>query len=107
MARPATLLRELEGSPLSAPDFPRRPRFTHTERAANPEAALQQSLAVGVTAIRRLAEAKALRDLVWKLGDAKFAPDCAVNPVRQAAGRALRIMGTVEARGAHRFDRGG
>jgi hypothetical protein len=74
VARPATLLRELEGSPLFAPDFPRRPRFTRAEWAANPQAALQKSLAVGVTAIRHLDGAKALRDLVWELGDAKFAP---------------------------------
>jgi hypothetical protein len=89
VARPAILLRELEGSPLFAPDFPRRPRFTHAEWAANPEAALQKSLAVGVAAVRRLDHAK-LRDLVWKLGGAKFAPAL---PVLAVLARRRGIVG--------------
>lgn len=110
MLFPSRLLRKLEGSELFAPDFPKRPRFTHAQWDASGDDAHQQALSAGVAAIRRVGDAKALADIVRKIGDAKLDravpvfvtlwSDCAVSPVRAAAGRALRTIATAQARAA-------
>ena len=91
------LLRKLEDSELFAPDFPKRPRFTHAPWAASSDEALREALSAGVAAIRRVKNAKALTEIVRKIGDAKLDravpvlialwSDCAVSPVRPRAAR--------------------
>src|SRR5712672_2409178 len=110
MLFPSRLLRKLEDSELFAPDFPKRPRFTHAQWAASGEDANRQALSAGVDAIRRVSNATELADLVRKIGDARLDravpalvalwSDCAVSPVRAAAGRALRTIATADARAA-------
>ena len=97
---PSRLLRKLEDSALLAPDFPKRPRFTHAQWAESGDDAQRQALSAGVAAIRRVENATALAEMVRKIGDARLDravptlvalwSDCAVSPVRKNAAAKTR-----------------
>jgi hypothetical protein len=103
-------LRKLKGSVLFAPDFPKRARFTHAQWIALDADAQRASHEPSLVAIRRVKRYQELAGLVSELGRAKVAEavpvlamlwsDCALQPVRTAAGHALRHIGTAEAREA-------
>jgi hypothetical protein len=106
--RPGRLLRSLRESVLFSADFPRRRRLSHAEWAALGEEERGRSHDPGIAAIRRVKNAWELADIVSELGKTKY-PDavpllaelwanCALQPVRNAAGHALRTIGTPEAR---------
>src|SRR5262249_32574077 len=103
-----TLLGKLKRSVLFSDDLPRRRRISHAEYAGLTEEEHQRSHDPGLIAIRRVKDAWGLADIVNQLGKAK-APaavpllaelwgDCALHPVRNATGHALRAIGTPEAR---------
>lgn len=107
------LVEKLRGSDLFAADFPRRQRLSHAEFATLTEEEYEQSYSPGapeMVAIRRVKNVGELEDAVRRLGGAKYAPavpllaalwaDCALVPVRNAAGHALRAIGTPDARRA-------
>jgi hypothetical protein len=104
------VLRTLRESVLFSDDFPKRRRFSHAEWAALSEEERGESVRPGVIAIRRLKNFRELADAVNQLGKAKHAgavpllaelwAKCALQPVRTAAGHALRTIGTPEARQA-------
>lgn len=107
---PETLLHELRNSELFTPGFPKRARYTRAQWALLPEpvrfAAQEQEL----LARRRVKDVNALVEVVRALGEARYSPavpvlaslwaDCALPPVRLAAGQALRAIGGPEARAA-------
>lgn len=103
-------LRKLRNSVLFSRDFPRRARFSHAEWAALDGAAQRESHDPSLAAIRRVKNYRELADLVTELGKArveKAVPvlaelwaDCALQPVRSAAGHALRQIGSPDARNA-------
>lgn len=104
------LVRTLRQSELFADDFPKRKRFTHAEWAALDEDRWSKYYEPGLIAIRRVKDVFDLAGIVDQLGDAKYAAavplltelwtDCALDPVRNAAGHALRTIGTSKARQA-------
>jgi hypothetical protein len=104
------LLDKLKKSVLFSADFPRRRRLSHAERAGLGEDEYTQLHEPGLVAIRRVKNPWDLADAVDQLGNAKFTPavpvlaelwaTCALQPVRNAAGHALRAIGTPEARRA-------
>jgi hypothetical protein len=105
-----SLLDTLKKSVLFAADFPRRSRQSHAEWAALGEEKFARSREPGRIAVRRVENAGELFSAVYQLGEAKHAAavpllavlwaDCALEPVRNAAGHALRAIGTPEARRA-------
>lgn len=105
-----SLLDTLKKSVLFSSDFPRRRRHSHAEWAGLGEEEHARSHEPGVIAIRRVKNAWDLEDAVNQLGKAKHNAavpllseiwfDCAHQPVRNAAGHALRAIGTLEARRA-------
>src|SRR5262249_53175088 len=104
------LLDKLKRSVLFAKDFPRRKRFSHREWAGLTEEECGRSYEPGLAAIDRAKDFEELAEIVDELGQAKHAAavpllaelwaDCALEPVRTAAGHALREIGTAEARRA-------
>lgn len=104
------LLDTLKKSVLFSADFPRRRRLSHAEWARLGEKEQARCREPGLRAIRRVTNAWGLAELVNQLGKAKHAAavpllaelwaDCALEPVRNAAGHALRAIGTPEARRA-------
>jgi hypothetical protein len=105
-----SLLDTLKKSVLFSEDFPRRNRYSHAERARLGEEEHARSREPGLIAIRRVKNAWDLADDINQLGKAKCAAavplltelwaDCALQPVRNAAGHALRAIGTPDARQA-------
>jgi hypothetical protein len=110
MASSENSLRELEGSEVFAPDFPRRQRLTHAQWAAMSNDERRDAGTAATIAIRRASNTRALVDAIKEIGSArqtsavpvlaKLWSDCALLPVRYAAGHALRSIGTDEARSA-------
>jgi len=104
------LLDTLKKSVLFSADFPRRRRYSHAEWAGLGEEGRARSYEPGLIAIRRVKNAWDLADAVNQIGKAKHTAavpllaelwaDCALQPVRNAAGHALRAIGTPEARRA-------
>ena len=104
------LVDTLRKSILFSADFPKRRRHSHAEWARLGEEERVRSHEPGLIAIRRVKNARELADAVHQLGKAKYTAavpllaelwaDCAVQPVRNAAGHALRAIGTAEARRA-------
>jgi hypothetical protein len=105
-----SLLDTLKKSVLFSEDFPRRSRYSHAECARLSEEEHARSHEPGLIAIRQVKNAWDLADAVNQLGKAKDAAavpllaelwaDCALQPVRNAAGHALRAIGTPQARRA-------
>ncbi len=105
-----SLLDTLKKSVLFSADFPKRRRRSHAECAGLGEEEHARAHEPGLIAIRRVKNARDLADAVKQLGKAKHAAavpllaelwaDCALEPVRSAAGHALRTIGTPEARRA-------
>ena len=105
-----SLLDTLKKSVLFSADFPRRRRRSHAEWAGLGEEERARAHEPGLIAIRRVKNARDLADAVKQLGKAKHTAavpllaelwaDCALEPVRNAAGHALRTIGTPEARRA-------
>ena len=101
-------LEQLLSSVLLLPNFPKRTRFTHAEWAGMSNQARSTSRSPHSEAIKRVKDFRDWTALVQALGKAQFAPavpaltqlwnDCALVPVRIAAGHALRSIGTPEAR---------
>lgn len=104
------LLDTLKKSVLFSADFPTRNRYSHAECAELNEDDQARSHEPGLIAIRRVKNSWELADAVNQLGKAKHAAavpllaelwaGCALQPVRDAAGHALRAIGTPEARKA-------
>src|SRR5262245_19967041 len=92
------LLNTLKKSDLFSPDFPIRTRLSHAECAGLGEEELARTHEPGLIAIRRVTNARELADSIRKLGEAKHTAavpllaklwaDCALVPVRNAAGHA-------------------
>ncbi len=105
-----SLLDALKKSVLFSADFPKRWRSSHAECAGLDEKEHARALEPDLIAIRRMKNARDLADAVKQLGTAKHAAavpllaelwaDCALQPVRTAAGHALRTIATPEARRA-------
>ena len=105
-----SLLDTLRKSVLFSADFPKRGRHSHAEWEGYTEEQQARSHEPGLIAIRRVKNAGDLESAVDQLGKAKYAAavpllaelwaDCALQPVRNAAGHALRAIGTPEARRA-------
>jgi hypothetical protein len=105
-----SLLDTLKKSVLFSADFPRRSRYRHVEWARLGEQERARSHEPSLIAIRLVKNGWALADAVSQLGNAKHSAavpllvelwaDCALQPVREAAGHALRAIGTPEARRA-------
>jgi hypothetical protein len=105
-----SMLDTLKKSDLFSADFPRRGRYSHAELAGFGEEEHARSHEPGLIAISRVKNAWDLADSVNQLGKAKHTTavpllaelwaDCALQPVRNAAGHALRAIGTPEARRA-------
>lgn len=110
MATPDQKIRDLERSELFARDFPKRLQLTHAQWALLSDEERGATHDAAIAAIRRARNWRALEDIAIELGNAKHAgavsvlsrlwSDCALVPVRDAAGRALRAIGTPEARAA-------
>jgi hypothetical protein len=106
------LLGTLKKSILFSADFPKRRRLSHAEWAGLGEEERARSHEPGLITIRRVKNAWDLADAVNQLGKAKHTAavplladlwaNCALVPVRDAAGHALRAIGTLE---AHRWTR--
>jgi len=104
------LLGTLRESVLFSEDFPRRRRLSHAEWAGLGEEERGRSCEPGLIAIGRVKNAWEMADIVSQLGKTKHPAavpllaelwaDCALQPVRNAAGHALRAIGTPEARRA-------
>ncbi len=104
---PAELLAEIERSDLFSPGYPRRPRRAHADAGAMTLEEKRASLGPSLEALRRTPDVQTLVGLVRALGRARYASavptlaklwvDCALVPVRAAAGHALRAIGTEEA----------
>ena len=105
-----SLLDTLKKSALFSGDFPTRGQHSHAEWARLCEEEHARSHEPGLVAIRRVKNAWDLADAVNQLGKAKHTAavpllgelwaNCALQPVRNAAGHALRAIGTPEARRA-------
>jgi hypothetical protein len=103
-------LRQLQGSVLFSKTFPKRTLTPHAEWARLSEEERLQRLQARVDAIQQLKNTRELADVVRRLGHAKYEAavpalaqlwkECAVEPVRVAAGHALRDIGTFAARAA-------
>ena len=110
MAEPHHGLAMLKKSVLFSADFPRRRRHSHPEWAGLGEEEHARSHELGLTGIRQVKNAWELADAVNQLGKAKHTAavpllaelwaDCALQPVRNAAGHALRAIGIPGARRA-------
>ena len=104
------LIDSLRNSILFSSGFPRRRRFTHAEWALLGEDGHRQSHEPGLSAIGLAKNAWELADVVRQLGEleqpasvkllAELWADCALQPVRNAAGHSLRTLGTTESRKA-------
>jgi hypothetical protein len=103
-----TILRELETSVLFAPDFPRRINVTFDEaQALSPVEKERQQQPQHDAIAQARSEFRRLQDLVSGLGKTRYVPaiptlarlwhECALVPVRIAAGHALLAIGTEEA----------
>ena len=98
----------LRKSVLFAKDFPRRRRRSHAELARLSAEERGKLREPGLSAIDRVKDCPKLVDIVRQLGKAKdpaavpllaeLWADCALQPVRNAAGHALRSIGTAAAR---------
>jgi hypothetical protein len=107
---PDQLLKTLRTSVLFSTDFPKRIRLSHAQSATLDEEVHRQSNHPGLIAVKRVPNWSELVDAVRQLGAAKHLPavpvlselwlNCALVPVRTAAGHALRAIGTAEARRA-------
>jgi hypothetical protein len=105
-----SLLDTLKRSDLFSADFPRRRRHSQAEWAELAEEKHALSREPSLIAIRRVKNARDLADAVHRLGEAKHTAavpllaelwaNCALQPVRNAAGHALRAIGTPETRRA-------
>jgi hypothetical protein len=111
MATPEQRIQDLERSDLFSPDFPKRRHLTHAQWTVLSDEERVVARESGTKAIRRAKSTwGTLRDLVTEIGDARqesavpllarLWSDCALVPVRQAAGFALRAIGTPAARAA-------
>jgi hypothetical protein len=110
MASPEQRLRDLEQSDLFSSDFPRRRRLTHAQWAGLSDEERSEARSPHGAAIRRAKNTSALADTIKEIGRdkqesavpllAKLWSDCALEPVRIAAGHALRAIGNGEARAA-------
>jgi hypothetical protein len=110
MASSENSLRELEGSELFAPDFPRRRQVTHAQWATMSNDERRDAGSAATVAIRRASDTRALVNAIREIGSARLTSavpvlaklwsDCALVPVRYATGHALRSIGTEEARSA-------
>lgn len=111
MASPEQRLRELKRSELFSSDFPKRMHLTHAQWAGLSEKQQAQARSAEAVAARRAKDNTwALVDMINEIGraqDESAVPllamlwsDCALDPVRTAAGHALRGIGTREARAA-------
>lgn len=104
------LLRTLRESILFSEDFPRRRRLSHAEWAGLGEEERGRSNEPGLIAIGRVKNAWALAEIVRQLSKTNHPAavallgelwaNCALQPVRIAAGHTLREIGTSEARRA-------
>ena len=102
------LLDTLRESDLFSADFPRRIRISHAEWAGLGEEECTRVYEPGLIAIRRVKNLQDLEAAVYQLGKAKHTAavpvlaelwaNCALVPVRNAAGSALLAIGTPEAR---------
>src|SRR5262249_40364999 len=101
-------LEEIEASILFAPDFPRRVTYAHAEYLELLKARSLGMYAPGSEATERARDqVRHLEDLVDLLGRERYEPavpllarlwkDCALSPVRTAAGHALFEIATPEA----------
>ncbi|MFP2924087.1 hypothetical protein ACLESO_02490 [Pyxidicoccus sp. 3LG] len=105
---PENLLDELRRSELFSPDFPKRARYTRAEWALLPEDARLAASEPERLALGRLGNVHAIAEVVRQLGEARYEPavpalaalwaDCALAPIRTAAGEALRAIGGPAAR---------
>jgi hypothetical protein len=103
--RASKLLRELEDSPLFAPDFPKRINTSGEQQLSVSQSEIQNRQREAIK--RAWGSYSRLRDVVRDLGRARYGPavpvlarlwrECALQPVRAAAGYALLAMQTVEA----------
>jgi hypothetical protein len=110
MASSEKSLRELESSELFAIDFPQRRQLTHAQWATMSDDERRDAGSAATIAIRRARNTRALVDTIKEIGSAsqtsavpvlaKLWSNCALIPVRYAAGHALRSIGTHEARSA-------
>jgi hypothetical protein len=108
MADAWQLLDTLQKSEVFAADFPKRTRLTHAELSQLPEEEHHKLHQPGLDAIRRVKNSRMLADIARQLGAAKYEPaiptlaaiwrECGLVPLRNAAGHALRQIGTPEAR---------
>jgi HEAT repeat protein len=110
MATPDQRIRDLERSELFGRDFPKRLHLTHAQWAVLSDEKRSRTHDASLAAIRSARKTQELEDIIREMGKAKQASavpilarlwsDCALIPVRDAAGHALRAIGTPEARAA-------
>jgi hypothetical protein len=108
MATADQRIRDLERSELFERDFPKRQHWTHAQWAVLSDKERSATHDAAIAAIHRTRDTRALQDIVAEMGKAKQADavpvlsrlwsECALVPVRDAAGHALRAIGTPEAR---------
>jgi hypothetical protein len=107
-SKAARALKTLQDSMVLRPDFPRYARLTYTGFVALSEAERTRVKMCPITAIQMVGDILAsLQANIWTIAQAKHQPaiptlialwtDCAVLPVRDAAGHALYSMNTPEA----------
>lgn len=104
------LLCTLKESVLFSTGFPKRARYSHGDWASLSEDERRRSHEPGILAIESVINTWELADVVRQLGETKHSAtvpllaelwtDCAFQPVRNAAGYALRTVGSPEARRA-------
>jgi hypothetical protein len=112
LSAPEKALRALKELDLFSSDFPKRKSYTHAEWSRLTEGEELRSHDPAIAAIKRVNGGRGLVEMVRSLSDAKYVPavpllakiwtNCPVQPVRTAAGHALRAIGTAEARAALR-----
>lgn len=110
MTSPEQTLSELQRSDLFSPDFPKRTHLTHAQWACLTNEQRSEARSPQLTAIRRVTNTWELVEVIKKIGQSKqrsavpllatLWSDCALVPVRQAAGHALRNIASREARAA-------
>lgn len=110
MASPERRLRDLEGSEVFSPDFPKRRHLTHAQLADLSDEQRLEARSAETMAIARATNLRALVDLITEIGTdkqeaavpllAELWSGCALVPVRTAVGHALRAIGSPEARAA-------
>lgn len=103
----ADLLEELHQSDVFSNDFPRRPQLTHAEASHMSEDEAHLLHGPAMEAINRVHDTQRLVGLARGLGKAKYERaiptlaelwrTCALEPLRTAAGHALREIATPEA----------